>query len=158
MYEECTGEWIEYMKNDGWIALFWDGYCAGIGWILFESEEDLLEWANWLLSDEALGGRDNWPKEGLEKLSVILKNKEIPIVDRVVKFLELYHKMTSTFVFGATYKVFTYEGLINDLDIQEDFQELLKKKDIAPCSLEERLDLVEDGRLFGLVDLFIEAG
>ena len=66
---------IAYMEEEGAISVFWEGHFAGIGWVVLEGEDQLLDWLRWQVSAEVLGDAADW-RDRWEDLMVL--RRELP--------------------------------------------------------------------------------
>jgi hypothetical protein len=129
---ENAGGLLDSMRDNGWIALFYEG-----GWMLIEGEEDLLDWARWPILDKNLepGFWDEQTCEQLKKLSSILDNDKLPILKRVRDFRSQYEELAYGSTMDSRDRLLTYDDLINDKEFSNEFNEYLTENGLPTESI-----------------------
>ncbi len=118
--------YLDMMKDEGHIALFWSGHHSGTGWNLFAGTESFLEWAQWqvyyFVEEVGLSRKD------VAGLLGIIKDKSVPHWDRCKSYIARQKKITEGFSLESTDRgPFRYEDLCQDRQLNRLFDENRKK-------------------------------
>lgn len=143
---------IDHMKEEGAISVFWEGHNAGIGWVVFEDEYQLLDWLKWQVSDDILGKPENWV-DHWEKLMVLRKElPEEPSVDEFVPWargwLTRLERVLKGSSLGCDHKICTIGDMANHQALSKTL-----KIDLGGITSDEDLEMALSGR-YGDPSLF----
>jgi hypothetical protein len=137
----ANAEWLEAMRDDGWIAVLWDGHYAGTGWILFEDAGDVDSWLRWQVSADLLGDKQSWGasyeklREHEERIPSLPKRssegtgKYLAEVRRWLRGLE---QLLRGSTLGASHRVFNFDELVADSSLIESYKEFVENPEASP--------------------------
>ncbi len=145
--------YLESMRDNGDIALFWEGYQAGNGWNLFEGPGHVLEWFEWLLADEQLDqfGIEKKAADSIRPLLAAAEEArsgrspqdEERFLDRANEFIWKYEEMQWGKYDASGHKFYSFRRLVTDPDFVEEFSEYLESEGLPQRPPEKNLDAFE---------------
>lgn len=94
---------IDYMQ-EGEKSLFWEGTYAGIGWIVFESDYQILEFLERQVCDQVLGDKRNWGEtwSQLKQLRQELPSQNVELTEEIFDFAVEWLKRLDVLLIGSS--------------------------------------------------------
>jgi hypothetical protein len=145
----APGEHLDAMRDDGAISVFWDGFHAGIGWLFFQDERELYEYAIYQASEKVLGDKNYWD-DTYDQILELKRGLEDGAgdVESVKAFLISFDKLTKGSNVSATHKVMTYKDLLSDNSMRKEYEEYVMEMEEegrpATCRIEDSHTIAEE--------------
>ena len=139
----ADGEYLESMRDDGRIAVIWEGFYGSVGWNLYDDIHHFLEWAEWQV--QYFVKEVGLSEDTVAPLRSILKDESLQYGEKAKKYLQTSQDVSQgTTVQSKDRGPFTFKDLCEDEYLNEWFNEDRKVDNLPKMALCEDLKEAED--------------
>jgi len=133
---------LDSMRDENWLALFWESWQGSVGWVLFRSPEGFIEFVDKVLFAYYFPVHENTQRE---ELTDILSNSSFDILDRIKRFMSRLEVIFNNIPEHDTFQgPFTYSELVVNDYYNNRFKEFLEDEGLATTALSADHKLTEE--------------
>ena len=86
-------DYLEWIRDEELPVLFYETFHGSVGWIIFQIEYELLDFARHQISDDALQGPDNWDARVYSQLKALAEPLDVDRDDLLEQEKDFLHKL-----------------------------------------------------------------